>query len=157
MEPDRLFDCLPNSTKPSSGSPGKGDASGRKPSSANHSLETTVFTAPSLIPPRVLPLLHELAQQMADAGHQHQLFDIYRWSIYFSFQNFIWFVSMVHVFVQVLLKKGYIFCWIKGSSSPQGLADRDAIKMNWYLVIRLLMALWIPRKWICLCTCANLH
>ncbi|XP_052198809.1 exocyst complex component EXO70A1-like [Diospyros lotus] len=78
MEPDRLFDCLPNSTKPSSGSPGKGDASGRKPSSANHSLETTVFTAPSLIPPRVLPLLHELAQQMADAGHQHQLFDIYR-------------------------------------------------------------------------------
>jgi exocyst complex protein 7 len=42
------------------------------------SLENAVYTLPILIPPRVLPLLHDLAQQMAQAGHQQQLFRIYR-------------------------------------------------------------------------------
>ncbi|CAL5352394.1 unnamed protein product [Camellia sinensis] len=74
VEPDRLFDCLPNSLRPSSGSPG--NASGKKPSS--HSLEAAVYTVPTLIPPRILPLLHDLALQMAHAGHQQQLFTIYR-------------------------------------------------------------------------------
>ncbi|XP_057512127.1 exocyst complex component EXO70A1 [Actinidia eriantha] len=78
VEPDRLFDCLPNSLRPSSGSPGKGDASCKKPSSANNKLEAAVCTLPTLIPPRILPLLHDLAQQMVHAGHQQHLFTIYR-------------------------------------------------------------------------------
>ncbi|KAG5553239.1 hypothetical protein RHGRI_011186 [Rhododendron griersonianum] len=78
VEPDRLFDCLPNCLRPSSGSPGQGDANGKKLSSTNHKLEAVVFTVPTLIPPRILPLLHDLAQQMVHAGHQQQLFTIYR-------------------------------------------------------------------------------
>ncbi|KAF7139885.1 hypothetical protein RHSIM_Rhsim06G0066000 [Rhododendron simsii] len=78
VEPDRLFDCLPNCLRPSVGSPGQGDANGKKLSSTNHKLEAAVFTVPTLIPPRILPLLHDLAQQMVHAGHQQQLFTIYR-------------------------------------------------------------------------------
>ncbi|KAA8516804.1 hypothetical protein F0562_017086 [Nyssa sinensis] len=82
VEPDRLFDCLPNSLRPSSGSPGQGDAGGRKPSkhpdNQHKSLEHVVYTPPALIPPRILPLLHDLAHQLALAGHQQQLFTIYR-------------------------------------------------------------------------------
>ncbi|XP_058209821.1 exocyst complex component EXO70A1 isoform X2 [Rhododendron vialii] len=78
VEPDRLFDCLPNCLRPSSGSPGQGDANGKKLSSTNHKLEAAIFTVPTLIPPRILPLLHDLAQQMVHAGHQQQLFTIYR-------------------------------------------------------------------------------
>ncbi|GFZ02529.1 exocyst subunit exo70 family protein A2 [Actinidia rufa] len=59
VEPDRLFDCLPNSLRPSSGSPGKGDASCKKPSSTNNKLEA----APN---------------KWFHAGHQQQLFTIYR-------------------------------------------------------------------------------
>ncbi|KAK9283644.1 hypothetical protein L1049_011894 [Liquidambar formosana] len=83
VEPDRLFDCLPNSLRPSSGSPGhRGDASGKNPSK-NHSenqnnLENAVYTPPTLIPPRILPLLHDLAKQMVQAGHNLQLLKIYR-------------------------------------------------------------------------------
>ncbi|XP_030966047.1 exocyst complex component EXO70A1-like [Quercus lobata] len=83
VEPDRLFDCLPNSLRPSSGSPGpNGESSGRNPSN-NHSeqksiSENAVYTPPTLIPPRILPLLHDLAQQMVQAGHQQQLLKIYR-------------------------------------------------------------------------------
>jgi exocyst complex protein 7 len=81
VEPDRLFECLPDSLRPpSSGSPrNHGDGSGK--SLMDHqekSLENAVYTLPILIPPRVLPLLHDLAQQMAQAGHQQQLFRIYR-------------------------------------------------------------------------------
>ncbi|XP_022925541.1 exocyst complex component EXO70A1-like [Cucurbita moschata] len=78
VEPERLFDCLPNSLRPSSASK-QGD-SGSKNSSEHHnkSLEASVFIPPTLIPPRVLPLLHDLAQQMILAGHQQQLFRIYR-------------------------------------------------------------------------------
>ncbi|XP_034703902.1 exocyst complex component EXO70A1-like [Vitis riparia] len=84
VEPDRLFDGLPNSLRPSSGSPGNQADSSIKALSNNHSehqnsnLETAVYTPPTLIPPRVLPLLHDLAQQMVQAGHQQQLLKIYR-------------------------------------------------------------------------------
>ncbi|XP_042502569.1 exocyst complex component EXO70A1-like [Macadamia integrifolia] len=85
VEPDRLFDCLPNSLRPSSGSPGhQVDSSGKNPSTHNHSehpnkiLETAIYTPPTLIPPRILPLLHDLAQQMVQAGHQQQLLKISR-------------------------------------------------------------------------------
>ena len=83
VEPNRLFDCLPNSLRPSSGSPGPNpESSGRNPSN-NHSeqksiLENAVYTPPTLIPPRILPLLHDLAQQMVQADHQQQLLKIYR-------------------------------------------------------------------------------
>ncbi|XP_062091729.1 exocyst complex component EXO70A1-like [Humulus lupulus] len=83
VEPERLFDCLPNSLRPS-GSPGKhGDSSGNH-HPHNHSehpnpdLETAVYTPPTLIPPRVLPLLHDLAVQMVQAGQRQQLVKIYR-------------------------------------------------------------------------------
>ncbi|KAI4347767.1 hypothetical protein L6164_008550 [Bauhinia variegata] len=84
VEPERLFDCLPNSMRPSSGSPGhEGDSGGRHPSSHNHSdpsnnTDAVVYTPPTLIPPRILPLLHDLTQQMVQAGHQQQLLKIYR-------------------------------------------------------------------------------
>lgn len=79
MEPDRLFDCLPNSLRPSSGPSGQ---EGDSKSHAEHqkSLQAAIYTPPTLIPPRVLPLLHDLAQQMVLAGHQQQLFRIYRCS-----------------------------------------------------------------------------
>ncbi|KAL6954842.1 hypothetical protein U1Q18_048334 [Sarracenia purpurea var. burkii] len=77
VEPDRLFESLPNVLRSSSGSPGQGDVSTKK-TPTNHKLEATVCTPPTLIPPRILPLLHDLAQQMVNAGHQQQLFNIYR-------------------------------------------------------------------------------
>lgn len=82
VEPERLFECLPNSMRPSSGSPG--DSSGKIPSSKSHSehqnngTENSAYTTPILIPPRILPLLHDLAQQMVQAGNQQQLQRIYR-------------------------------------------------------------------------------
>ncbi|KAH1036945.1 hypothetical protein AAZX31_20G181100 [Glycine max] len=79
VEPERLFDCLPNSMRPSS--PGhEGDPSGKNHHSESHNnnAEAVVYTPPALIPPRFLPLLHDLAQQMVEAGHQQQLLKIYR-------------------------------------------------------------------------------
>ncbi|XP_047157650.1 exocyst complex component EXO70A1-like [Vigna umbellata] len=84
VEPERLFDCLPNSMRPSSGSPHhEGGPSGKIPSnhhseSHNNNADAVVYTPPALIPPRFLPLLHDLAQQMVEAGHQQQLLKIYR-------------------------------------------------------------------------------
>ncbi|KAL5709628.1 hypothetical protein ACHQM5_020293 [Ranunculus cassubicifolius] len=78
VEPDRLFDCLPTSLRPGSPGQGKNVSSTNHPEHPNKSLETAVYTPPTLIPPRILPLLHDLAQQMVHAGHQQQLFKIYR-------------------------------------------------------------------------------
>ncbi|XP_022744483.1 exocyst complex component EXO70A1-like isoform X1 [Durio zibethinus] len=79
VEPDRLFDGLPNSLRPSATSPGKqGDHGSKNHSENQKNLENAVYMPPTLIPPRVLPLLHDLAQQMVQAGHQQQLFRIYR-------------------------------------------------------------------------------
>lgn len=87
VEPDRLIECLPNNLRPSSGSPGdQGDAAtgGRNPSSTNHSehqgqsLESAEYTPPTLIPPRIMPLLHDLAQQMVQASRQQQSLHMYR-------------------------------------------------------------------------------
>ncbi|XP_022746854.1 exocyst complex component EXO70A1-like [Durio zibethinus] len=82
IEPDRLFDGLPNELRPLS--PGnQGDAGGRGTSHnqsehQNSELQTAVYTPPTLIPPRIMPLLHDLAQQMVRAGHQQQLVRIYK-------------------------------------------------------------------------------
>ncbi|CAN4090192.1 unnamed protein product [Withania somnifera] len=40
--------------------------------------EIAVYAPPTLIPPRILPLLHDLAQQMVQAGHQQQFVKTYR-------------------------------------------------------------------------------
>lgn len=85
VEPERLFSSLPNTMRPSSASPGHDDDS----SSKNHSsyihsephknnADTVVYTPPVLIPPRILPLLNNLTEQMVQAGHQQQLLKIYR-------------------------------------------------------------------------------
>ncbi|PPS12472.1 hypothetical protein GOBAR_AA08177 [Gossypium barbadense] len=76
VEPDRLFDGLPDSLRPSATSPGKRNDS-KKDSDNQKNSENAVYTPPTLIPPRVLPLLQNLAQQMVQAGHQQQLFRIY--------------------------------------------------------------------------------
>ncbi|XP_061354648.1 exocyst complex component EXO70A1-like [Gastrolobium bilobum] len=88
VEPECLFDCLPISMRPSSASPGhEGDPSAKNHSSTgtnSHSdphknnADGVIYTPPALVPPRVLPLLHDLAQQMVQAGHQQQLLKIYR-------------------------------------------------------------------------------
>ncbi|CAF1898905.1 hypothetical protein BRARA_B01536 [Brassica rapa] len=75
MEPDRLFECLPSNLRPSTDGEGGG---GKSHDPHQKSLENAIFTVPTVIPPRVLPLLHDLAQQMVQAGHQQQLFKTYR-------------------------------------------------------------------------------
>ncbi|KAL1546096.1 exocyst complex component EXO70A1-like [Salvia divinorum] len=80
VEPERLFECLPNSMRPSE-SPGH--SSGKTPSNSHHdhqnnTSENSVYTTPALIPPRILPLLHDLALQMVQAGNRQQLQKIYR-------------------------------------------------------------------------------
>ncbi|KAM0940418.1 putative exocyst complex component Exo70, cullin repeat-like-containing domain superfamily [Dioscorea sansibarensis] len=81
VEPDRLFDCLPNSLRPTlaehSGDIGKINPG---PSNAEHqskSLENGIYKPPALIPPRIVPLLHDLAQQMVQAGRHQQCLKIY--------------------------------------------------------------------------------
>lgn len=79
VEPDRLFDCLPSSMRPSAGSPRDGEPTGKRPSDhQNKNSENLVYTLPTLIPPRLLPLLHEISKQMIQAGHQQQVAIIYR-------------------------------------------------------------------------------
>ncbi|KAL3825699.1 hypothetical protein ACJIZ3_021728 [Penstemon smallii] len=80
VEPDRLFDCLPNSMRPSAGSPRGGETNVMKPSAdhQNKSVEPVVYRLPVLIPARILPLLHDMALQMIQAGHQQQLLIIYK-------------------------------------------------------------------------------
>ncbi|GJZ59915.1 exocyst complex component EXO70A1-like protein [Tanacetum coccineum] len=78
VEPDRLYECLPNSLRPSSGSP---DASGKNASNSHTdhiTAENAVYKPPVLIPPRVLPLLQDLAQHMVQAGHTQQCLIVYR-------------------------------------------------------------------------------
>lgn len=78
VEPDRLFDCLPSSMRPS-GSPRDGEPTGKKSSDhQNKSSEALVYQLPTLIPPRLLPLLHQISKQMIQAGHQQQVAIIYR-------------------------------------------------------------------------------
>ncbi|CAN6445050.1 unnamed protein product [Victoria cruziana] len=84
VEPDRLFECLPNSLRLSTGSPGPhGDSGVRNAPIPNHadqmkSTDATVHSLPTLIPPRIMPLLHDLVERMVQAGHQHQCIKIYR-------------------------------------------------------------------------------
>lgn len=76
MEPDRLFECLPISLRPSADEK-QGEGKGHSESQKN-AQEKPVYTLPTLIQARVIPLLHNLALQMVQTGHQPQLFQIYR-------------------------------------------------------------------------------
>ncbi|KAL2943075.1 Exocyst complex component EXO70A1 [Bienertia sinuspersici] len=78
VEPDRLFECLPNSMRPSSGSHGDQADPAAKSHGDSKTAENAVYTPPALIPPRILPLLHNLAQQMVQTGHHQQILKIYR-------------------------------------------------------------------------------
>ncbi|CAN0847466.1 Exocyst complex component EXO70A1 [Linum grandiflorum] len=79
VESDRLFDGLPSSLRPSSASEKHhGEGGGKHSSDQQKSLETPVYTLPTLIPPRVVPVLRDLALQMVQAGRQQQLFRIFR-------------------------------------------------------------------------------
>lgn len=97
MEPDRLFECLPSNLRPSTEGEGGG---GKNHDPHQKSLENAIFTVPTVIPPRVLPLLHDLAQQMVQAGHQQQLFKTYRsnFCFIFTFYSYIFFIyhEMIH-------------------------------------------------------------
>lgn len=78
MEPERLFECLPISMRPSP----EGDSGGNNQYPPNHpsgnSADSSVYTPPTLIPLSILPLLHNLARQMIQAGHQQEVLRIYQ-------------------------------------------------------------------------------
>lgn len=85
VEPEHLFDCLPNSLRPASGSlEDQADSNGLHSAAANHSghgaksPEASVYKHPTLIPPRIVPLLQNLARELAQAGRQPQCSKIYR-------------------------------------------------------------------------------
>ncbi|WOL16049.1 exocyst complex component EXO70A1 [Canna indica] len=79
VPPDSLFGSLPEISQPLSGSLDQQSESGTNHS--EHQVKTSepaALTPPKLIPPRILPLLHKLAQQLVQAGRQQQCFKIYR-------------------------------------------------------------------------------
>lgn len=92
QEPARLLECLPNTVRPSTASPGgqgggviPGDELSGKPIPASpvdgksvKGPESITPPLPTLIPPRIIPQLHELAERMINAGHHQQCSKIYR-------------------------------------------------------------------------------
>jgi exocyst complex component 7 len=97
VEPDRLFDCLPSSLRPSSESPSHPPETGKNSTNGNQSekQEIAVYTPPTLIDPRFVPLLSKLAQQLVQAGHHAQCLKLYR-----SLS-----LSIVHTYVRVCIYK----------------------------------------------------
>ncbi|PWA42115.1 exocyst complex protein Exo70, Cullin repeat-like-containing domain protein [Artemisia annua] len=75
VEPDRLFECLPSSLRPSTN---QGEGAKKHPADHNKSSENAVYSPPTLIPAKLVPLLHDLAQQMFQTGQQQQVFIIYK-------------------------------------------------------------------------------
>jgi exocyst complex component 7 len=91
MEPDRLFDCLPSTLRPSSESQPE---AGRNTSAENQ--EAAVYSPPALIEPKFVPLLTKLAQQLVQAGCQQQCSEIYRYKqLYREFSPFFKFKKKV--------------------------------------------------------------
>ncbi|KAJ4786527.1 Exocyst subunit exo70 family protein A1 [Rhynchospora pubera] len=80
VDPDKLFDCLPSSLRPSSESPSHPSETGKNLTNGNLSekQEVAVYTPPTLIDPRFVPLLSKLAQQLVQAGHHAQCLKLYR-------------------------------------------------------------------------------
>jgi exocyst complex protein 7 len=75
MEPDRLFDCLPSTLRPSAESRAEG---GKHQPAGADGQEAAVYSPPALIEPKFVPLLAKLAQQLVQAGCQQQCAEIYR-------------------------------------------------------------------------------
>ncbi|KAL5230785.1 hypothetical protein ABZP36_029561 [Zizania latifolia] len=68
IEPGRLFDCL---TKPPRAPKANHEADGGHYTYSEHPIEgmdTTICRTPTLIPPRILPLLHDRAQQLVQGS-----------------------------------------------------------------------------------------
>ncbi|MCO5563532.1 hypothetical protein L7F22_017176 [Adiantum nelumboides] len=84
QEPARLMECLPNTVRssPSSGSQGGGgDESAGKGVLSNPTIGKNAKGLEgfgSLIPPKIIPQLHELAHRMITAGHHQQCCKTYR-------------------------------------------------------------------------------
>ncbi|KAG8043976.1 hypothetical protein GUJ93_ZPchr0458g22323 [Zizania palustris] len=76
IEPDRLFDCLPSTLRPSSESHPEGGKAGTHPENQQN-LEAAVYSPPALIEPKFIPFLAKLAQQLVQAGCQQQCSEIY--------------------------------------------------------------------------------
>ncbi|KAL6651645.1 hypothetical protein ACP70R_010570 [Stipagrostis hirtigluma subsp. patula] len=77
IEPDRLFDCLPSTLRPSSESQSEGGKNPSAGSENQQSAEAAVYSPPALIEPKFVPLLAKLAQQLVQAGCQQQCSEIY--------------------------------------------------------------------------------
>jgi hypothetical protein len=77
IEPDRLFDCLPKSLRPTKGDH-ETDGAGRS-DNPSKGLETAIYRTPTLVPPRILPLMNDIAQQLVQAGNQQSCYKIYRY------------------------------------------------------------------------------
>ncbi|PWZ44726.1 Exocyst complex component EXO70A1 [Zea mays] len=71
-EPAHLFDCFPN---PLLASEGNSRAVGEQ---LSKSFESATYRTPTLIPPRILPLLHDIAHQLVQDGNQQLCYRIYR-------------------------------------------------------------------------------
>ncbi|GAB2300751.1 hypothetical protein Dimus_034788 [Dionaea muscipula] len=78
VEPDRMLECLPTSLRPSGSAGEAGGKSSANSNEQNKSTENAVYMALTLIPPHVVPLLHNLASQMVQAGLYQPVLRIYR-------------------------------------------------------------------------------
>ncbi|OQU78762.1 hypothetical protein SORBI_3008G043600 [Sorghum bicolor] len=71
-EPALLFDCLPKSL---SALEGTSQSVGEQ---LSKSFESATYRTPILIPPRIFPLLHDIAHQLVQDGNQQSCYRIYR-------------------------------------------------------------------------------
>ncbi|KAK4786310.1 hypothetical protein SAY86_002999 [Trapa natans] len=72
LKPEHLFKCLPVSMRPSP----EGHHLHNHPS--GNSADSAVYTLPTLIPLKVLMLLHNLANQVIQGGHQQEVLRTYK-------------------------------------------------------------------------------
>lgn len=85
LESDSVFECLPNTLQPSSELFSNQDDANSKnliaPTHHEHhakASEPAIYKLPVLIPPRILPVLHDLADHMVQAGNGQDCAIIYR-------------------------------------------------------------------------------
>lgn len=104
MEPDRLIECLPNSLRPTAeGDSSKNAASANQSDHHSKSIENAIYKPPTLIPPRILPLLHDLAEQVVKAGNQQQCLKIYRYNAIICFFLIVLHPSVVLISTSVFI------------------------------------------------------
>uniref|UniRef100_A0A0D9XX37 Exocyst subunit Exo70 family protein n=1 Tax=Leersia perrieri TaxID=77586 RepID=A0A0D9XX37_9ORYZ len=77
IEPDRLFDCLPKPPRAHKADL-EGDVHSTHSEHPSKGLETAICRTPTLMPPRIVPLLHDIAQQLVQAGNHQSCYRIYR-------------------------------------------------------------------------------